>query len=230
MTWIPVTGCEPALTTGQALGAVYPHLPLAQDCKVTNEGWGGTQGRAGSARILRGCMLWGLKASAPDCLVWRGFSTVTGPSPLGQWEYGESDEASSPRLHMQWVAAPGCLSPAPTVTPADQPSRVWHAVTEVKVFATTSGVRSVGTQEIFIFFVLCPHSTPACFSAKFNAVLFLGTRVGWLKPKPLTSSLPSRACLLPWLTVSSSPGCTSVHGGFLATGWWSLPRQDVYLP
>lgn len=76
----------------------------------------------------------------------------------------------------------------------------------------------------------CPHSTPACFSTKFNAVVFLGTRVEWLKPKPLTSSLPSRACLLPWLTVSSSPGCTSVHGGFLATGWWSLPRQDVYLP
>lgn len=70
MTWVPVTGYKPAITTGQALEAVlYPHLPLAQDCKVAHEGWGGTQGRAGSARILRGCVLRELKATAPDCLV-----------------------------------------------------------------------------------------------------------------------------------------------------------------
>lgn len=67
--------------------------------------------------------------------------------------------------------------------------------------------------------------------APWNPALFsyLGLG-GWMRLPPLTSVLPSRAWLVLWLTVSSSPGCPTVHRSFLATGWWSIPGQDVYIP
>lgn len=62
----------------------------------------------------------------------------------------------------------------------------------------------VGAQEIFFFFAFCIHLIPASFSTKFSAPVILGPGVGWIKLKPLTSLLPSRAWLVLWLMVSSS--------------------------
>lgn len=153
------------------------------------------------------------------------FQFLTGLSSLGQWESWVWKEASCLRLHSQWVVAQGCLALEPVALPTEQPSPTGHEIRHVKVFPVVSGMWLVGS-------VPCPLSTlGSCLDLRgIQCCSRIWGWGRWTRLPPLTSVLPSRAWLVLWLMVSSSPDCTTVHRSFLATGWWSIPGQDVYIP
>lgn len=66
-------------------GSTLPTSPFSSRLQSSPQ-WVGVESRDRlvSQDTGRVCVLWGLKATAPDCLVGRHFSTGTGPSPLGQ--------------------------------------------------------------------------------------------------------------------------------------------------